>query len=155
MAIRQVATARPIKQVVDVALTGTINYNFNVDTDISNLVMKMSVGTFSGTSPTADVYLQTTDDGGTTWYDLAHFAQVTTAITNANALFMTIPVDGCSSRTNGYTGASAAASLGASTVAGIPLLSNFVRLSIVYGGTIGTNAGITVTVLETSQSTRN
>jgi len=148
---------RTVKNIVDTALTSTVNYNFVLDQDITNLVVKMSVGTFTGTSPTADVYIQTTDDGGTTWYDMAHFAQVTTAITNANALWVTIPVDGTSAvssstTSNGYTGAAAAASISASKVSGLPVLSTLCRVSIVYGGTVGVNAGITINVLEGSQA---
>jgi len=140
-----------IKSVTDTATTSTVNYDFILPQDINNLVAKMSVGTFTGTSPTADVSLQTTDDGGTTWYNLGAFAQVTTAITNANALFITIPVDGTSARTNGYTGAAAAAGT-ASYVSGVPVLSPLCRLAITYGGTIGVNAGITVTVMSGSQA---
>lgn len=155
MAIR--IPLRNAKHIVDTALTSTVNYDFVVDQDIDNLVVKMSVGTFTGTSPTADVYVQTTDDGGTTFYDCAHFAQVTTAITNANALWMTIPVNGTaavssSTTSNGYTGAAAAGTITASKVSGLPLLSQKVRIAIVYGGTVGTNAGITIDVYEGSQA---
>lgn len=148
---------RTAKQIVETALTGTLLYTFNVDQDIDNLVCKMSVGTFTGTSPTADIYIQTTDDGGTTWYDMGHFAQVTTAITNANALWMTIPVNGTSAvssstTSNGYTGAAADASISASKVSGIPVLNNLVRVKVVYGGTVGVNVGITINIYESSQA---
>lgn len=41
----------------------------------------LTVGTVSGTAPKLDVYLQSSPDDGTTWYDFAHFAQVTATAT--------------------------------------------------------------------------
>lgn len=143
---------RNAKQIVDTSLTGTVNNIVTLDQDVDSVVVKLFAGTFSGTSPTADVYVQTSDDGGTTWYDCAHFAQITTAITAANALWATIPVQGTAAVTNGYTGAAAAASISASRVSGLPVLSQIIRVSIVYGGTVGTNAGITVNVYESNQA---
>src|SRR5215475_9473584 len=39
------------------------------------------VGTVTGTSPTIDIAIQTSPDGGTTWYDVWRFAQITAAST--------------------------------------------------------------------------
>lgn len=35
----------------------------------------------SGTSPILNVYLQSSTNGGTTWYDFAHYSQITAAKT--------------------------------------------------------------------------
>lgn len=42
--------------------------------------------TASSTPTTLDIYLQHSTDGGTTWFDFAHFAQVGAVATNIQAL---------------------------------------------------------------------
>lgn len=117
--------------------------------DVSSLVVKVySAG--MDASATCDIKIQTTDDGGTTWYDCGAFAQLTTsAITAANALWMVVPIDGTAAVSNGYTGAANAAS--ASTVTGLPILGKYNRILFTYG-TATTNSGITVNVYATTQS---
>jgi len=114
--------------------TATNNQTFLINPiDISSLVFKLQVASITGTAPTLDVYIQTTDDGGTTFYDVAHFAQVTAAITNANALFLTVPINGGD---GGYVGGSASGTIAAGTVNKLPFLSNLVRIRAVMGGTV-------------------
>ena len=125
----------------------TVNKDFDIPLDVANLTFKQ-YGTAMGGS-TCDIYVQTTDDGGTTWYDCGHFAQfATSTITSANALFMTIPVNGTGVATggSGYIGASAATTITASRISGLPILASRVRLSFVYAGANTTNTGIVVQV---------
>lgn len=47
------------------------NNGFAVDVGFSReLIVFLNVTAFSGTTPTLDVKIQTSDDGGTTWYDV-------------------------------------------------------------------------------------
>ena len=144
MSIRLPLTAK--LSVVDTATTGTVTYPFVLDQDIDGVAISMFDTTFSGTSPTADVYLQTTPDGGTTWMDVVHFAQLTTGIATTASLWAFV---GCS--TNSYAGARHDGGLSASSVYGT-ILSPTARVKIVYGGTIGSNSGLTVTVYERNRS---
>ena len=56
--------------------------------DSNSLTFKVNVSAASGTTPTLDLYLQTTLDGGTNWLDCAHFTQLTTTATH----YMTVPI---------------------------------------------------------------
>jgi hypothetical protein len=145
MSIRTPLTAK--LAVVDTATTGTITYPFYLDQDVDGVAVSLFGTTFSGTSyPSADVYLQTTPDGGTTWIDVAHFAQMTTGIAATASLWAFVGIN-----TNSYAGARHDGGLSAGAVWGA-LLSTYNRVKIVYGGTIGSNSGLTISVYENSQS---
>lgn len=97
--------------------------------DYLSLVGKLTVTTLSGgTSPTLDVYYQTTDDGGTTWYDVAHLTQATGATTSP--IWTTV---NSGSQTTAVHGAVGDATVTAGNV-GIPLLSRNIRIKYVYAG---------------------
>lgn len=134
----------------------TAGYTFMAPTDITSLTFKMQTiggAALTGTSPTLNVYIQTTDDGGATWYDCAAFTQLTTnSLTNAAALWAVVPVDGTAAKTNGYTGVATAASITAANLSGLPILSQLVKISFVYGGTVATNAGVKIDVKATQAS---
>lgn len=55
---------------------------------LKELLVFLSVTAVSGTSPTLNVTIQSSDDGGTTWYNLPNgsFTQATVATTQALAL---------------------------------------------------------------------
>ena len=97
-------------------------------TDFDSLVLSLNVTAASGTTPTMDMYLQTTTDGGTTWFDVVHFAQVTAALTNPS--FAVVPA-GDAAR---YVGAVGSKTIAASTM-GLPLLSNTMRIAYTIAGT--------------------
>lgn len=138
-----------VKSITDTATTGTVNYPFLVPQDIDGVVVKVYTGTFTGTNPTLDVYFQTTDDGGTTWYDVAHFPQFTAAVTKQLANWITIPVN-CNVKTVPST--SGTSQLAASLITPIPLLSKECNIVVKYGGTQLTNGGVEIRVLANSQS---
>lgn len=138
-----------VKSITNTATTGTTNYPFLVPQDIDNLVVKLYTGTFTGTNPTLDVYVQTTDDGGTTWYDVAHFAQATAAISKQLAEWITIPVNLTTKTVPSTSGSS---QLAASLVSPIPLLSKEVNIAVKLGGTQVANAGTEIRVYANSQS---
>jgi hypothetical protein len=156
MAIRQVQSARPSLQVVDTTATGAgiVDNTVYLDQDISNIVVQAFCGALS--TVTANVLIQTTPDGGTTWYDCCQFPQMTTTVSKAASNWAVIPVDGVGVGFHpGSTFTASAGAVGAGSYTGLPLLSNYIRVRIVYGGGAGTNPGVTVNVFETSQSARN
>lgn len=120
------------------------------NTDANVFVGKLTVTTLTGTSPTLDVYFQTSDDSGTTNYDVVHFAQATGAITNANALFVKF---GDLKGSGGYVGTATTQTLAAGKVNGLPLLGRYLNVAYVYGGTIAT-ANATITIYEVDQDAR-
>lgn len=143
-----------IKSITDTATSSTVSYPFLIPQDTTGVVVRVYTGaTFSGTSPTADVYFQTSEDGGTTWRDCVHFTQITAARSLQNAEFQPVPVIGITGTvgTSGFTSSVAASTLAASKVSGLPILSQQNRIFLSYGGTIGTNSGINVDVLANSQ----
>src|SRR3990167_3706425 len=105
--------------------TGTIK-TFQLPQDTDNVVLKLTASIIGGG---VSATFQTTDDGGTTWYDVAR----TSIVSNANATtaqWLSIPVEGVGVRTTtvpgtvpsvggqaaasifGATGSAAASSLG-------------------------------------------
>jgi len=150
--------------------TSVVSQTFFVPQDADNIIVKVPVTSINGTSPLAAIYLQTTDDGGTTWYDIARLPDVTqTAITNANALFMNANVNGLGVRTTlgsqvsvlgggpggsilSVTGNASMRSLGPQTMSGLPIMGPLNRIQISYAGTVALNAGLQVQVKVNSQS---
>lgn len=133
-----------VLSVADSSTSGTVAKPFTIPQDADSISVRVYTGaTFSGTSPTCNVYLQTTEDGGTTWRDVASFNQITTNISSQNAQWVT--VSNLTAGTGSITTA-AASSLGAGKVSGLGLLSPYARIYLVYGGTIGTNSAINVDV---------
>ena len=72
------------------SVAGVVAIPFTIPQDTDNIVVKVRASTVGGA---VSALLQTTDDGGTTWYDVAR----TSIITNANnntAEWMSVPVVG-------------------------------------------------------------
>ena len=101
--------------------------------DWSVAVAKLYNAGFAGTSPTLDVYLQTQDPQTGTFFDVAHFAQETGAVTEANAVFVSF------GKPQGYVGVPGQSHIAAGTVSGLPLLSRTMKVVYTYGGTVGTS----------------
>ncbi len=150
----------PLKTLVavnDTATTGTASYNFFVPQDSEGIVVKAYTGaTFTGTNPTVDIYIQTSDDGGTTWYDTCNLGQFTAAVSAQNARWAAIPVAVPLARTQGASvlaiGAAAASTATVQQYTGIPVLGQINRVYLKYGGTQLTNSGVLVNVYSNSQS---
>lgn len=166
---------KPLLTVLDyndsgnVGATSVVSQTFFVPQDADNILVKVPVTSINGTSPLAAIYLQTTDDGGTTWYDIARLPDVTqTAITNANALWMNANVNGLGVRstqapTVSVLGGGAGASiltitgnasmrgLAAGGISGLPIMGPLNRIQISYAGTLLLNAGLQVQVKVNSQ----
>lgn len=131
----------PLRTVLDVTHTnqGTTSvaggwaYPFKVPQDTDNIVVKMTASvTAGGMSAT----LQTSDDGGTTYYDVARTSIVSnsgaTAVTGQNAQWISCPTISTGLRTGvtyggasiitGGIGASGVSVLGSQETTGLPIL---------------------------------
>lgn len=128
--------------------------------DTDNVVVKLTASTIGGG---VSAVFQTTDDGGTTWYDVGR----TSVVSNANndfAEWLSIPVinpgvgtaivQTTSSVYTASIGRSPASALGQQRMSGMPLLSQNARAFLILSGnhTAGTGSSITVEVKVNSQS---
>lgn len=143
--------------------TSVVSKTFFIPQDTDNITVKVPVASINGTSPTADVYLQTSDDGGTTFYDVLHLPTVTGTIANAGALWGSAPIAGIGVRSFSasvggmssilqVTGNASVRGLGAGQISGLPIMGVLNRVQISYGGTIAANNGLQVQVKVNSQS---
>ncbi len=137
-----------VKSITNTATSGTTNYDFFIPQDTDSVTVKLYTGTFTGTNPTLDVYVQTTDDGGVTWYDLGHFAQLVADVTKQNANWMTFSTNTAFIAPS----VSGASTLGAGKAAPVPILSTLMRVAVIVGGTLVANAGTEVRVYSASQA---
>lgn len=138
---------------------GGIAHEFLLPQDTDNVVVKMTAS-MAGTGVSA--VLQTTDDGGTTYYDVAR----TSIVSNANsttAQFLSVPVIGGGVATTATFGSSlvsmgigdaAASTLAQRAVSGLPILSPQARVFIIIDGNItnATSNEIVTEVMVNSQS---
>ena len=97
-------------------------------TDFDSALVGLSISASSGTTPTLDMYLQTTTDGGTTWFDVYHWTQQTT--TTTNPAFVSVSCTDAL-RAVGTVGSK---TIGANAL-GVPLLSPTMRLAYTLTGT--------------------
>lgn len=143
------------------SVAGGIAYQVTLPQDTDNVVVKLTasvVGAYSAT-------FQTSDDGGTTYYDVARTSVVSNA-NNTTAEWLSIPVIGAgvglsasasagSSSVVGATiGSAAASTLSSRQYSGLPILSDKARVFVRITGNI-TDANsntYTVQVKANSQS---
>jgi hypothetical protein len=123
--------------------TGTIQ-TFTIPQDTDNVVLKL---TASITGGGMSAFLQTTDDGGTTWYDVARTSVVSDA-TGATAQWLTAPTI----NTATAIGPATASTLASRTASGLPLLSQQARVVLSYATAGTANTIATVQVLVNNQS---
>lgn len=145
------------------SVNGGIAYAFTLPQDTDNVVLKLRASVLAGG---VSATLQTTDDGGSTWYDVAR----TSVVSNANAVtaeWLSAPVIGLGFRpTYGNTSVgtgtavsvlSATGSAGASTLSskefsGLPILSQQGRVFMRYGSAVTSVISERITVMVNSQS---
>jgi len=148
----------------DSSVAGGWAYPFKIPQDTDNVVVKVLPSvTLGGMSAT----FQTSDDGGTTWYDVARTSIAsnsgTTGTAGMNAQWLSIPVINAGVRTGviksssvvaAATGSAAASTLGSQEVSGLPImgLQNRVFLQSV-GNATAINTRVQVKV--NSQSSSN
>jgi hypothetical protein len=145
------------------SLVGGVAKTFYVPQDTDNIVVKFQVSIMAGG---ASATLQTTDDGGTTWYDVAR----TSVVSNANATtaeWISAPVVGIGFRpTYGVAsvgtgtavsilstvGTAAASTLSSKEFSGLPILSTYGRIFLRYGSAVTSIISERVTVAVNSQN---
>ena len=147
------------------SVSGGVAYAFNIPQDTDNIVVKFQASVLAGGMSAT---LQTTDDGGTTWYDVAR----TSIVSNANgttAEWISAPVSGTgigatvpvqtslvgSTNTgivlNGI-GSAAASSLGSKQNSGLPILSQRGRVFLRSTSAVTSVISTRTTVMANSQS---
>lgn len=142
------------------SVAGGVAKPFQLPQDTDNVVLKFQAS-IKGAG--ASVVFQTSDDGGTTYYDVAR----TSVVSNANgetAEWLSIPVIGTGVRVQAAdtisfgsvasrtTGRAAASSLGQATYNGLPILGTQNRAFVVYAAGITSIISEKITVYANSQS---
>lgn len=139
------------------SVAGGVAKPFLLPQDTDNVVVKF---TASVTGAAVSAVFQTSDDGGTTYYDVARTSIISLA-NNANAQWLSIPVIGAGQRTGviqsasvitAGTGNAAASTLGSQQVSGLPILGVANRAFLIYTGNVTANNGARVQVKVNSQS---
>lgn len=152
------ASSSSILLVSDTNTSGVFNYLFTIPSDVDSIVGKISLASTWSASGTATVFIQTTEDGGTTWRDVSvtniGASTVAASMNNTNAHFISIPCIGSTAKgTDDYIGSVAASALSAGTVtasvngnmSGMPMISTLGRVQIQYTATISTG-GVNVQI---------
>lgn len=149
------------------SVSGGVAKTFTIPQDTDNIVVKLTASVIAGA---VSATLQTTDDGGTTWYDVGRTSVVSNA-NNVTAQWLSVPVIGFGQRTNtsigsvvatgstisagaagGTIGSAAASSLGGGAYSGMPILSQLGRVFLIYTAAVSSTDLARVVVRVNSQS---
>lgn len=156
----------PLQGVLDVTNTdlgagsvaGGYAYPFKVPQDTDNIVVKFTPSIVTGNM---GVILQTSDDGGTTWYDVARSSTLSLA---TQPEWISAPVisaginpivrsnAAAGSVLGGTIGNAAASTLASRQISGMPILGIQNRVFAILGGGATVNNGSRIQVLVNSQS---
>lgn len=135
------------------SVAGGVPFPFLVPQDTDNIVVKF---TASIVAAGASAVLQTSDDGGLTYYDIARTSIVSngvpqwlSATTISNGVNTQVTFGG--SILSGSIGTAAASTLGSGQVSGLPILGTQNRIFIRYSGNI-TTSSVVATVKINQQS---
>jgi hypothetical protein len=141
------------------SVAGGVAKTFTIPQDADNVVVKLTASVIAGG---VSATLQTTDDGGTTWYDVSR----TSVVSNANNTTATwcngmVNGGGIATTQNGFpTGSllsvgirsTAASTLAANQVSGLPLLSSKGRVFLQYTAAVSSTDLARVQVKVNSES---
>lgn len=141
------------------SVAGGVPHAFILPQDTDNVVLKFKASV-AGTGISAT--FQTSDDGGTTFYDVARTSIVSNA-NNTTAQWLSIPVvsggvatgvNKANSILSVATGSAAASTLGSQQVSGLPILGQYNRAFVIINGNVTSAASnsYTVDVSANSQS---
>lgn len=147
------------------SVSGGVAKTFFIPQDTDNVVVKYQTSIVGGG---ASVTFQTSDDGGTTWWDVARTSVVSNANSSYSAEWLSIPVIGVGGgnvvastvsagsvvslgKTTGKVGAS---TLSAGSYSGLPIMSLQNRVFIQYGVAVASVKSERVTVYVNNQSNR-
>lgn len=150
---------------------GGVAHAFLIPQDTDNIVVKFTASVMVGG---ASATLQTSDDGGTTWYDVARTSIVSNAISGPTAEWLSVPVIGVGARTGvivtsvvatgsvqsfgsvyGTIGNAGASTLGQKENSGLPILGRNARIFLRYTAAVTSIISERVTVSANSQSLAN
>lgn len=156
----------PLQSIVDFTTTdlgaasvaGGIAIPFKIPQDTDNIVVKLTPSVVTGH---VGAILQTSDDGGTTWYDVARTSTISLAVqpewisaptisSGVNPIVRSNAAAG--SVLGGTIGNAAASTLASRQVSGMPILGIQNRVFLVIGGGATVNSGTRVQVLVNNQS---
>lgn len=144
----------------------TTTYPFVIPQDADSVIGKIFLDSTWNASGTATITIQTTEDGGTTWRDVAATtigaSTVAATMGNQNAHFIDVGCIGTSDRgVANYIGSVAASSLALAAInasaigtqSGMPFISTIGRVQVTYTSTI-TTGGVNVQLFAPSQEMR-
>lgn len=146
---------------------GGVSIPFTIPQDTDNIVVKLSAQTAGGG---VSATLQTTDDGGSTWFDVAR----TSVVSSANGVlaeWLSVPVSGFGFRSSpavastvavgsvvasgsvlGATGNAAPSTLGSKQFTGLPVLSQQARMFLILQAGVSATSVLLTEVKVNSQS---
>jgi hypothetical protein len=144
------------------SVAGGVAKTFVIPQDTDNVVVKLTASVIAGA---VSATVQTTDDGGTTWYDVARTSIVSNA-NNTTAEWLSIPVVGVGAGNvstsvvsagsvvsfGTTTGAAAASTIGQKSYNGLPILSQQGRVFLRYTAAVSSTDKALVEVKVNSQS---
>lgn len=139
------------------SVAGGVAKSFLIPQDTDNVVVKLTASVIAGA---VSATFQTSDDGGTTWYDVARTSVVSNA-NNTTAEWLSIPVIGAGIRTavtqsasviSAGIGTAAASTLAQRQVSGLPILGVNNRVFLVYTAAVSATDLARVQVKVNSQS---
>ena len=141
------------------SVAGGVGKTFNLPQDTDNVVLKFRASVAGGG---ASAVFQTSDDGGSTWYDVARTSVVSNA-NNTTAEWLSIPVIGTgvtasrpvTGSVSGTIGSAAASTLGSNQYSGLPILGPMNRVFLRYAAGVSLNDLTRVEVKANSQSPRS
>lgn len=155
----------PTQTILDVTNTsvgvgsvaGGFAYPFNVSQDTDTIVVRFRPSVITGNMSAT---LQSSPDGGNTWYDLARTSVLSLAnAQNAQWLVGTTITQGqrtavtqAASVITAGIGSAAASTLGSQQVSGLPILGIANRVFVIMGGGVTQNDGTRVEVFVPQQS---
>lgn len=149
------------------SVNGVVSIPFTIPQDTDNVTVKLSASIVGGG---VSAMLQTTDDGGTTWYGVARTSIVSNAVGDAPE-WLSVPVDGFGLRPGTLTasvvatgsvfssgsvfttiGNAAPSTLGMKTQSGLPILSQQARIALQLTAAVSASPTLLVEVKVNSQS---
>lgn len=146
------------------SIAGGVAKPFMIPQDTDNVVVKLTASILGGG---VSATFQTSDDGGTTWYDVARTSIVSNAgASTGTAEWLSIPVVGIGGANvvtsvvavgsvqsfSTTTGATAASSLGQKSYSGLPILGPQNRIFLRYTSAVSSIISESVTVSVNNQS---
>ena len=149
------------------SVNGGIANEFTIPQDTDNILVKLIASTVGGGVSTV---LQTTDDGGSTWYDVSRTSIVSNTADGANAEWLSVPVLGHGIRTtyvsgtipsvggqaaasiHAVTGRAAASTLAQLSTSGLPIMGQRARTFHIIGAAVTGVNSVRVQVKVNSQS---